>query len=162
MSTITSTGVPRRILGFEPGEPGEWVARLECAHRRHVRHRPPLSNYAWVESAEGRAAHLGEPIECGRCLQRVWPEGVVETRATPEFDEASTPAGLLGTHTTKAGTWGRLEVLEGRLTLSFEAPLDERVSVSAGESAAIPPELPHRVVLDGAVRFRVRFFRAGG
>lgn len=151
--------VPRRILGFARDEVGDWTAALDCGHRRHVRHRPPLSSYPWIEDPEQRERHVGERIECGRCARREWPEGVEPYRATKQFDERDLPAGLLADHQTRAGVWGRLVVVEGTLELCFAAPLDERVRVSAGEWAAIPPELTHHVELDGAVRFYVEFCR---
>ncbi|MFO7566344.1 MAG: DUF3565 domain-containing protein [Enhygromyxa sp.] len=151
--------VPRTILSFARDEQGDWVAQLDCGHRRHVRHRPPLSSFPWVEHAEGRAAHVGELIECGRCVSREWPEGFEPYKATKVFEQDTTPAGLLADHRTKAGVWGRLELLEGSLALRFVEPLDERVELVAGDSAAIPPELPHRVELSGPARFRVQFHR---
>ena len=153
--------VPRRILACEQDEHGDWVAQLDCGHRRHVRHRPPLSSYAWVEHAQGRAEHVGREIECGRCLTREWPAGFEPYKSTKVFDHETTPAGLLADHRTRPGVWGRLEVLEGALALCFVAPLDERVELRAGEVAAIPPELAHHVELDGPVRFRVEFCRRG-
>lgn len=151
--------VAREILAWTRDEAGEWIAELACHHRRHVRHRPPLSDYAWVEDEAGRAAHLGATIECGRCQQRIWPAELERYRETKIFDEHSTPAGLRADHDTRAGVWGRVEVEAGALELCFAAPLDERVRVSAGSWAAIPPELRHHLELDGPVQFRVSFWR---
>jgi ferredoxin len=99
-------------------------------------------------------------IECGRCTQRTWPERAEPYRTTNTFDEHTVPAGLLADHRTKARVWGRLEVLSGALVLCFAPPLDERMTVTAGEWAAIPPELPHHVELTGPVEFRVVFCRS--
>lgn len=151
--------IPRTILGFEADEDGEWTAALACGHRRHIRHRPPLSSYPWVTTAEGRAAHVGAAIECGRCLTREWPEGFEPYKSTASFDEASIPAGLLADHRTRAGVWGRLEVESGAVGLAFTGPLGVRVEVAAGDWAAIPPELPHQLELLGPVRLRVVFWR---
>jgi tellurite methyltransferase len=152
--------VARQILAFDQDPQGDWVAQLDCGHRRHIRHRPPLSSFPWIEHAEGRAEHVGKAIECGRCSTREWPEGFEQYKVTKDFDRETTPAGLLTDHQTKAGVWGRLEVLEGSLSLRFLAPLDEFVELRAGDSAAIPPQLSHRVELSGPVRFRVQFHRA--
>jgi tellurite methyltransferase len=150
--------VPRKMLSFAP-DGDAWVATLDCGHRRHIRHRPPLSSAPWIEHAEGREAHIGQWIECGRCAQRIWPECAEPYRSTKVFDEHTVPAGLLADHRTKKGVWGRLELLSGTLVLCFALPLDERVTVAAGAWAAIPPELPHHVELSGAVEFRVVFCR---
>ena len=155
----TPNTVARTIVGFARDEAGEHVAWLDCGHRRHIRHRPPLSSYPWIEDEAGRAAHVGAAIECGRCRQRSWPEGVEAYRSTAIFDEHSVPAGLLAEHRTRKGAWGRLEVSAGAVVLCFAAPLDERGEVEAGGWAAIPPELVHHVELRGPVKFRVVFCR---
>ena len=147
------------MLGFVCDEDGDWVAELDCGHRRHVRHRPPLVSHPWVLSEEGRTAHLGEAIECERCTQRIWPEALVAYKETNEFDERSVPKGLLGDHSTRSGVWGRLEVSRGELALVFDPPIAARVVVQASGWAAIPPQATHHVELMGPVRFRVRFFR---
>lgn len=151
--------VARKMLAFERDDEGEWTTVLDCGHRRHIRHRPPLSSYPWIDDPEQRERHLGAAIECDRCVRREWPDTLEAYKATKLFDETDVPAGLLADHRTRAGVWGRLEVVEGTLELCFVAPLDERVRVSAGEWAAIPPELPHHVELAGPVRFRVQFCR---
>jgi hypothetical protein len=57
----------RKITGYHQDEEGHWVAELECGHQQHVRHNPPWSNRAWVMTAEGRAAKLGEVLNCKFC-----------------------------------------------------------------------------------------------
>jgi hypothetical protein len=59
--------VRRAIVGFEQDEVGDWVALLECGHRQHVRHRPPWREREWVQTAEGRQARVGSPLECSDC-----------------------------------------------------------------------------------------------
>ena len=57
----------RRIVGFQQDDEGNWVALLECGHTQHVRHNPPWQNRPWVTTAEGRAARLGESLDCRQC-----------------------------------------------------------------------------------------------
>ena len=57
----------QHIIGFHKDEEGDWVADLACGHGQHVRHNPPWSNRPWVMTTEGRAAHLGEELNCKRC-----------------------------------------------------------------------------------------------
>ena len=60
---------PRRaIVGFRQDDEGHWVAELECGHRQHVRHEPPLQSRPWVLSEAGRASRLGTTLPCMRCL----------------------------------------------------------------------------------------------
>ena len=64
----TGPAVPRRIVGFHQDAERHWVADLECGHAQHVRHVPPWQSRPWVETVEGRASRLGEPLDCLRCL----------------------------------------------------------------------------------------------
>lgn len=153
-----STAVPRRILGFEQDPIGEWITHLDCGHRRHVRHRPPLSDYPWLADAAGRAARIGAEIECERCGRGELPDAAAAYRTTDEFDEQTLPAGLRRDHTTRAGVWGRVEVLAGRLRFVMPVLAIDRV-IEAGGHAIIPPELPHHVEPVGSVRMRVVFLR---
>ncbi len=59
----------RRILGFSQDDAKDWVALLDCGHRRHVRNRPPFEDRAWVETRDGRTSRLGTLLECGLCDQ---------------------------------------------------------------------------------------------
>jgi Protein of unknown function (DUF3565) len=57
----------QRIVGFDRDDDGHWRALLECGHRQHVRHDPPLSTRAWVLNEEGRASRLGLELDCKLC-----------------------------------------------------------------------------------------------
>lgn len=57
----------RSIVAFREDAEGDWVAELDCGHRRHVRHRPPLFPEPWVLTAEGREQRLGTSLECRLC-----------------------------------------------------------------------------------------------
>lgn len=154
-------GPARTIVALapDPDEPGAWIAKLDCHHRRHLRHRPPLSSMPWLLDPDQRAARIGAPLECGRCAMREWPEGLERYRETRLFTDESVPAGLRAEHSTKRGVWGRLELDSGRLALCFAAPHAARVELEPGQWAAIPPQLRHQLELDGPARFRVAFYR---
>ncbi|MBM4382798.1 MAG: DUF1971 domain-containing protein [Deltaproteobacteria bacterium] len=90
---------------------------------------------------------------------RELPANVRVYKRTPELDAATTPAGLLRNHTTRAGVWGRVVVLEGELSFrSLAEPILERV-LTPDRGVVIPPEHPHEVALRGPVRFFVEFLR---
>ncbi|MDQ3259100.1 MAG: DUF3565 domain-containing protein [Acidobacteriota bacterium] len=57
----------RNITGFHKDEIGDWRANLECGHRQHVRHNPPLISRPWVLSEEGRASRIGFELDCKHC-----------------------------------------------------------------------------------------------
>lgn len=158
MARATDTSIPRRILDFVADPAGDWIARLDCGHRRHVRHRPPLADYPWVDDPAGRAARIGAEIECERCGRGELPDRAAAYRTTAVFDEATLPAGLRREHTTGKGVWGRVEVLAGGLRFVMPALAIDRV-IAAGEHAIIPPEVPHHVEPLGPLRMQVVFLR---
>jgi tellurite resistance-related uncharacterized protein len=147
------------MLAFALDEEGEWIVHLDCGHRRHLRHRPPLVTTPWLLDPAEREARVGQSVECHRCARREWPDTLEAYKETRVFTEVDTPAGLLDDHRIKAGVWGRLEVLGGTLRLIFPAPIADAVELAPGEWSAIPPELPHRVELMGSARFKVVFHR---
>lgn len=59
---------PRRVIvAFDRDEQGDYFALLDCGHRRHMRHRPPLESRPWILSAEGQQAFIGQPLPCQHC-----------------------------------------------------------------------------------------------
>lgn len=88
------------------------------------------------------------------------PPGLVAYKRTPEFDETSVPPGLLSAHTTKAGVWALIHVLEGELTYRILEPAPEEISLVPTLRGVVEPEVPHEVAPRGHVRFFVEFWRA--
>lgn len=84
-------------------------------------------------------------------------ETVQPYRSTPVFDETSLPPGLRAEHRLKAGVWGRIRVLEGRLKLNYIDPPSE-VILTPEAPGRIEPEQPHFVTPQGAIRMRVDFY----
>jgi tellurite resistance-related uncharacterized protein len=86
------------------------------------------------------------------------PPTVAPYQRTKTFTRETVPKGLLADHDTKAGVWGVITVVEGRL---------EYVIPSAGETlildpetpGIVEPEVPHHVRLLGPVAFFVEFHR---
>ena len=90
---------------------------------------------------------------------RALPESAAVYRSTAVFDESSVPAGLLASHSTRAGVWGRIVIEQGRLLLRFLEPQIEEVLLDPEHPGIIPPEVHHQVEPLGPVRFRVEFLR---
>jgi tellurite methyltransferase len=149
--------VERRIVGFETDEVGDWRALLECHHRQHIRHRPPLWPAAWVGDDAQRAGRIGTTLSCPLCDRCEAPEGLVVVRTTPTWDGATMPDGLRRGHRVAGGTWGRLLVSSGRLRFVAETTPRTDVVVTAGSTQDIPPGVEHLVEPDGPVRFAVEF-----
>ena len=78
-------------------------------------------------------------------------------RSTPVFDEAMLPAALRSDHSTKAGVWAMIRVLEGRLRLRYAEPPAERI-LERGDAGLCLPEQVHSVEPLGAMRMRVDFY----
>jgi tellurite resistance-related uncharacterized protein len=93
---------------------------------------------------------------------RALPSEVVAYKRTPEFTHDTVPAGLLRSHRTKAGVWGRICVLEGALHYRILEPALEHHTLLPGADGIVPPDVPHEVEPDGPVRFYVEFLRAEG
>lgn len=148
----------RPMVGFRQDEQGHWVADLACGHSQHVRHRPPFEERAWVVTAEGRAAKLGQSLDCLFCNMPALPAEVSEYKRTRSFDQTSIPAGLLRAHATAPGVWGHIVVEEGRLHYVLEDTGDNWVLVPSAPGV-IEPERRHHVEPVGAVRFFVKFLR---
>jgi len=150
----------RAIVVFHTDEEDHWVAELSCGHGQHTRHRPPLTERAWVQSPEGRAAWIGRELDCLRCDRLEIPETWQPYRRTREFSEASVPAALLADHTTAKGVWARIHVVRGKLRYAIQAPLEREEVLVPGTVGIVPPELPHHVEPLGEAAFYVEFWRA--
>ena len=57
----------RRIAGFHQDEENFWVAELECGHKQHVRHKPPMTLRPWVNDENGRKERVGTFLSCKAC-----------------------------------------------------------------------------------------------
>lgn len=147
----------RPIVGFTQDGEGDWVAHLSCLHRQHVRHRPPFQDRSWVLVDAERQAHVGSDLECPLCDRTELPEDLHVVRTAGPWPADAVPAGLRRDHRVAAGTWGRLRVLEGSVTVSLavEPPLTR--TLLAGEEQPLPPEVPHHLILGGPVLLAVDF-----
>jgi len=78
-------------------------------------------------------------------------------RSTPIFDQETLPAGLRANHSTKAGVWGHIRVMEGRLRLTYLDPPSELL-LEAGQSGVVKPEQVHFVTPLGPMKMQVDFY----
>ena len=90
------------------------------------------------------------------------PVGVSACRRTDIFTEATVPAGLLDAHSTKAGTWGLIRVMEGALryrVVDERRTPRERILTPRDAAGVVEPQILHEVAPLGSVHFYVEFFR---
>jgi tellurite resistance-related uncharacterized protein len=78
-------------------------------------------------------------------------------RTTPVFDQDSLPAALRRDHSTKAGVWGIIRMLEGQLRLS---DADGSIVLDPDRPGLVHPECKHRVEPLGPMRMQVEFYAA--
>ena len=86
------------------------------------------------------------------------PASVEAYRKTPIFTETSIPEALLRDHSTKAGTWGLIQVISGELVLHL-AGSETPERLTPGRPGVLEPQATHRVDADGPARFFVEFYR---
>ncbi|PKP94689.1 MAG: hypothetical protein CVT77_01350 [Alphaproteobacteria bacterium HGW-Alphaproteobacteria-16] len=78
-------------------------------------------------------------------------------RSTPVFDQDTLPAALRGRHSTKAGVWGMVRVLEGKVRLTyFDPPSD--ILLDPATPGPLLPEQPHFVAPLGPMKMQVDFY----
>ncbi len=87
------------------------------------------------------------------------PAGFEAYGRSPEFTPETLPARLQSAHSTKAGTWGLLHVLEGEVLFQLEPPYRGERRARAGETIVIEAEVPHHVVFTDAGRIYIEFYR---
>jgi len=90
---------------------------------------------------------------------RELPAEVVKYTETRVFTERDIPEKLLNLHDTKPGVWGRIVVIEGALDYFIPGPPEQLFHLDRNKAGVIRPAELHRVAPDGAVRFKVEFFR---
>ena len=113
----------------------------------------------WVVTEEGRRGRIGASLPCRFCRMPRLPDGASEYKRTSTFAATTTPEGLRMSHTTRAGVWGEIVVLEGRVLYVIENEEDASFVLRAGLVGAIAPEVPHHVVPYDDASFYVRFLR---
>lgn len=80
-------------------------------------------------------------------------------RSTPVFDETTLPAALRGRHNTKAGVWGVVRVIEGRVKLTY-LDLESEMLLDPQTPGLLRPGQPHFVEPLGSMKMRVEFYDA--
>ena len=78
-------------------------------------------------------------------------------KRTPIFDENTIPTGLRKEHRTKAGVWGVIRVLDGRLRYRVLDPVSETI-LDPELPGLVLPDQPHCVEPLGPVRMQVEFY----
>lgn len=87
------------------------------------------------------------------------PTNVEPYKKTPVFKNETIPSGLLKTHTTKAGTWGKICVLKGNLLYVIEGDSTEEIKLNTKKFGVVEPQVPHHIAPVDDVEFYVEFYK---
>lgn len=89
------------------------------------------------------------------------PPGLTCYSTSPLFTNDTVPPKLLASHDVKAGVWGLLRVVRGRLRYHIDREPPSSQTVEAGGTAVIEPQVPHHVeLLHDDTAFVIEFHRA--
>ncbi|MGE4430440.1 MAG: DUF1971 domain-containing protein [Sphingobium sp.] len=97
---------------------------------------------------------MTDPLSAGQAEKGEVPRPY---RSTPVFDQDTLPAALRGRHSTKAGVWGLIRVIEGQLRLTYMEPPSE-VLLDPGHAGLVEPQQPHFVTPMGEMKMQVDFY----
>ena len=87
------------------------------------------------------------------------PKNLAPYKRTPTFVAESIPKGLLKAHQTKAGTWGKIVILEGQLLYRILQPTVSEVVLSPDTYGVVEPTILHEIAPIGEVSFYVEFYK---
>lgn len=89
------------------------------------------------------------------------PDHVVHYRSSPVFTDSTVPEALRRGHTTAAGVWGRITVLEGslRYRITDASATPEEHILTPLHPGVVEPRIEHEVEVIGPVKFQVDFHR---
>lgn len=89
-------------------------------------------------------------------MMKSLPSNVVGYKRTDIFDETTVPQGLLNNHRTLPHVWGKIVVIEGKLTYIVS---EEEYELTNGKPGVVEPQVIHCVRPEGKVRFYVEFYK---
>jgi len=90
---------------------------------------------------------------------RALPDDVTAYKRTATFTESTLPQGLLGEHSTRAGVWGRICVLNGEVLYRILGPQPEEHLLTKDRAGVVEPTIKHQLELRGPVTVYVEFLR---
>lgn len=86
------------------------------------------------------------------------PSNVTPYKRTDVFTETSVPQGLLKTHRTLPGVWGKIIVLEGSLSYVIVGGQEE-YELNTERFGVVEPQVVHHIRPNGKVSFYVEFYK---
>lgn len=90
---------------------------------------------------------------------KMLPAHLNPQQRTDIFTNDTIPKGLLRDHQLKAGTWGKIEVLKGKLSLRFVNEEDDTHVITKGNPGYVPPTKLHQIEASEEVEFFIEFYQ---
>lgn len=87
------------------------------------------------------------------------PNNVSRYGRSPEFNQSSIPESLRTSHRTKAGTWAKIVVVEGKLKYRIVERAVADTELTPGRPGIVEPDVLHLVEPVAKVRFFLEFYR---
>lgn len=87
------------------------------------------------------------------------PEDAARLRVAGPFDQDSLPAGLRRDHSLKAGSWGRLLLIEGEIEFHWDDSAGGSVKLQAPAEIVVPPTVVHHLAGEGPFLLLIVFYR---
>ena len=87
------------------------------------------------------------------------PSKIKKYKETPRFNENTIPKGLLNSHNTKPGVWGKIVLEKGELEYTILEPKKEINLLTPDRPGVVEPEVHHQVTALGEVVFYVEFYK---
>lgn len=87
------------------------------------------------------------------------PVTVEKYSETAVFTQDTIPAKLRARHSTKAGVWAKIHIIEGTLEYTALDDPPETTILSSTTPGIVPPTRVHCISPIGPVRFKVEFYR---
>jgi hypothetical protein len=134
--SIGGVKVKQIIVGFHLDEEQHWVADLQCGHRQHMRHDPPMVERPWVLTPDGRRSKIGTECNCKRCDEFAAVVANAVLKACIESIRASD----LDAGTAGMCQEGQLELVLDRLkNLKLESISQKAIQAATGEFGILTP-----------------------
>ena len=89
---------------------------------------------------------------------KLLPKHLTAYKKTNLFNQETIPAALLNDHSTKAGVWGKICILEGELLYTI-SQTGEEIRLNTEIFGVVEPEIKHKVTPVGDVSFYVEFYK---
>lgn len=129
--------------------------QLDLAHEMatYISPRPGFTEHSLTVQA---AAHMVDLVQRADQFRKP-PLSAQPYKQTSIFDEDTLPVGLHREHRTKAGVWGVIRVLDGKLRYQVLDPSSETI-LEPGRPGLIRPDEPHLVEPLGSMKMQVEFY----